>query len=328
MRNTLVLATFLSMLAVSAFAIGEARLTGKVLDSQGKPLEGVTIVVTSATAAKNITETFTTDKNGKFVVFMLDGTIPYKFTFSKDGFGTYEESLKLKLLPERNELSITLSPPVPAAGQPAADPGLLAYNDGADLANQGKNIEAIAKMEEAVAAKPDLVAGHTALAKLYARTQNWTKAIESANKALAIMPDDPDMFAILAEAYGKTGDKAKAKEFSVKAPANPPALFNEAAKLINAGNDKEAEPLLKRVVLSSAKGKTYLVTTSEGSNVVTVSEVDVDDEVLHQALYELGMVYVRTGRTSDAKSLLKGYLELAPNGKDAPVAKEMLKYVQ
>jgi Flp pilus assembly protein TadD len=306
MRKTLVLAIFFSMLAVSAFAIGEARLTGTVFDAEGKPLQGVTIVVTSASAAKNVTETVKTDKNGRYAVFMLDGTIPYKFTFSKEGYATYEEQLKMKLLPERNELNITLAPPAAAGagqpGQPVADPGVLAYNEGAELANQGNNAEAIAKMEEAVAAKPDLIAAHMALAKLHARTKNWTKAIESANKALEIMPDDPDMFAILAEAYEKAGDKAKAKEFSKKAPANPPALFNEAAKLINAGNDKEAEPLLKRAV-------------------------DADPSFA-SAQYELGMVYVRTGNVAGAKAHLNKYLELEPNGKDAAVAKEMLKYVQ
>ncbi|HSN68753.1 MAG TPA: tetratricopeptide repeat protein [Thermoanaerobaculia bacterium] len=303
MRKSLVLAFVLSTLAVSAWAIGEARLTGKVLDAEGKPLEGVTIVVTSASAAKNITENFKTDKNGKFTVFMLDGTIPYKFSYQKEGFATFEETMKLKLLPERNERNITLAPPTAAAvGTPIADPGIDAYNAGAELANQGMNAEAIAKIEEAVAAKPDLTVGHMALAKLYVRTEAWAKAIESANKALAISPDEPDMFAVLAQAYEKTGDKAKAKEFKTKAPANPPALFNDAAKLINEGNDKDAEPLLRRAVEA--------------------------DPAFAQAQYELGMVYVRTGNVAGAKAHLEKYLELEPNGKDAPVAKEMLKYVK
>ena len=305
LRKSLVLALALSTLAVSAFAIGEARMTGKVVDPDGKPLVGVKIVVTSASAAKNITETFKTDKNGKFTVFMLDGTIPYKFTYQMEGFASFEETMKLKLLPERNERNITLAPPTAATaapGQPIADPGIDAYNEGAELANQGKNAEAIAKIEEAVAAKPDLTVGHMALAKLYLRMEAWAKAIDSANKVLAISPDEPDMFAILAIAYEKSGDKVKAKEFRTKAPANPPALFNEAAKLINDGNDKDAEPLLKRAVDA--------------------------DPAFAPAQYELGMVYVRTGNVAGAKEHLQKYLELEPTGKDAPVAKEMLKYVQ
>jgi tetratricopeptide (TPR) repeat protein len=305
MRKSLVLAFFLSTLAVSAWAIGEARLTGKIVDPDGKPIEGVTITVSSASAAKNVTETFKTDKNGKFTVFMLDGTIPYKFSYAKEGWASFEETMKLKLLPERNERNITLVPPAvaaAAAGQPVTDPAIDAYNEGAELANQGKNAEAIAKIEEAVAAKPDLTAGHMALAKLYLRTEAWEKAIASANSVLAVSPDEPDMFAILAQAYEKTGNKAKAKEFNTKAPANPPALYNEAARLINAGNDKEAEPLLKRAVEA--------------------------DPSFAQARYELGMVYVRLGNVAGAKEHLQKYIELEPNGKDTAVAKEMLKYVQ
>jgi Tfp pilus assembly protein PilF len=40
------------------------------------------------------------------------------------------------------------------------------------------------------------------------------------------------------------------------------------------------------------------------------------------------MVYVRTGKTADAKANLEKYIELDPNGKDAATAKEMLKYVK
>lgn len=305
MRKSLVLAFILSTLAVSAWAIGEARLTGRVVDAEGKAIPDVAITVSSASAAKNITESYKTDKNGKFTIFLLDGTIPYKFTFKKDGYAPFEDTQKLKLLPERNEMNVTLLPPAAAAaaaGQPVVDPAVEAYNAGAELANEGKMAEAIVKMEEAIAAKPDLTIAHMSLAKLYARTDAWPKAITAANAALAISPDEPDMFAILAQAYEKTGDKAKAKEFAAKAPANPPQLYNDAARLINAGNDKEAEPLLKRAV-------------------------DADPSFA-QAQYELGMVYVRLGNVAGAKEHLQKYLELEPNGKDAPVAKEMLKYVQ
>ncbi|HEY0591575.1 MAG TPA: tetratricopeptide repeat protein [Thermoanaerobaculia bacterium] len=305
MRKSLVLAVILSTLAVSAWAIGEARLTGRVVDADGKPIADVQITVSSATAAKNITESYKSDKNGKFTIFLLDGTIPYKFSFKKEGFAPFEDTAKLKLLPERNEMNVTLLPPAAAAaasGQVVVDPAVEAYNEGAELANQGKMAEAIVKMEAAVAAKPDLTVGHMSLAKLYSRTDAWEKAITAANAALAISPDEPDMFAILAQAYEKTGNKEKAKEFKSKAPANPPELYNDAAKLINAGNDKEAEPLLRRAV-------------------------DADPSFA-QAQYELGMVYVRLGNVAGAKEHLQKYLELEPNGKDAPVAKEMLKYVQ
>jgi protein O-GlcNAc transferase len=179
---------------------------------------------------------------------------------------------------------------------------VVAYNEGAALANEGKIAEAIAKMEEAVTAKPDLTAGYEALAKLYLRTKNYDKAIDRANKALDIDTDNQDMFGILADSYTAKGDKAKAAEYRKKLPADAASMFNEAAHLINSGKDEQAEPLLKSAISANDK--------------------------FAQAYYELGMLYVRSQKNADAKANLQKYLELEPNGKDAATAKEMLNYVK
>ena len=81
--------------------------------------------------------------------------------------------------------------------------------------------EGIAKIEEAVAAKPDLTSGYEALARLYLRQKDYAHAIDRANKALGIDTDNMDMNAVLYEAYTATGDKAKAAEYKAKLPANP-----------------------------------------------------------------------------------------------------------
>ena len=157
-------------------------------------------------------------------------------------------------------------------------------------------------MEEAVKAKPELLAGHEALATLYHRKKDYPKAIASASKVLEYDSDNADMAAILYESYTATGDKTKAAEYKKKMPANPTVLFNDAAKLINSQKDDEAEPLLKQAILA--------------------------DEKFAPAYYELGMIYVRAGKNADARTNLQKYLELAPNGRDAATAKEMLNYVK
>ncbi|MFN2442107.1 MAG: tetratricopeptide repeat protein [Thermoanaerobaculia bacterium] len=296
-----------ALAAGNLFAVGEARITGKVVGPDGKAIEDVSIKV-RATEAKTFEETYKTDKNGRFTIFLLDGTIHYEFTFNKEGFSPYIETMKLKLLPEKNQREITLNKGGQSvaggltAGAATADPAVIAYNEGAALANEGNVAEAIAKLEEAIAIKNDLTAGYMALAKLYVRAENWTKAIEAANKVLEISSDEPDMFIVLAQAYDKAGNPIKAKEYRAKAPANPQALFNEAVPLINAGNDAAAEPLLRRAVEA--------------------------DDTFSEGHYELGMIYVRMGNTVEAKKHLNRYLELEPDGKDAPLAKEMLKYIQ
>lgn len=304
MRKSIAIAfVVLAIAAANAYAVGEARLTGTVVDPTGKPLADVKITVV-AMEQKTFQEEFKSDAKGRFAIFLLTGTIPYKFIFQKEGFATYEEIIKLKLVPEKNERTFTLGTGVVAGGggAPVADPAVAAYNAGVTLFNEGKDDEAEAKFLEAVTAKPDLSAGYSALTKIYARKKNWPTVIEYGTKALGYDPEDAGVLSLMVEAYDKTGDKAKAAEYRKKAPANPTWLFNEAAKMINAGKDKDAEPLLAQAV-----------------------EADPEFAVAH---YELGMLYVRLGDSPHAREHLNRYLELEPTGKDAPTAKEMLKYVQ
>lgn len=307
MKRFLALSTLLlAFIATNAFAVGEARLTGHIYDGgTRKAIPNATILVVSAQGDKTYKQEFKAKTDGSYAIFLLDGTIRYTFTYSAPGYTPYAQTLKLKL-GEPNVQDMDLSPAAAAApvavAAPTADPSITAYNEGAALANEGKLPEAIAKIEEAVAAKPDLTSGYEALARLYVRTKDYPKAIDRANKVLAIDTDNMDMNHILFESYTATGDKAKAAEFKKKLPANPHQLFNDAAKLINASKDADAEPLLKQAIAA--------------------------DEKFSNAYYELGMIYVRAGKNADAKTNLQKYLELDPNGKDAATAKEMLNYVK
>jgi tetratricopeptide (TPR) repeat protein len=309
MRKSTGLAVIICLaLSGQMLAVGEARLTGKVIDQDGKPLEGVAITITSATAAKTYKDVVKTNRKGDYAIFVIDGTIPYSFEYTKEGYSSYKDEMKLKLVPEKNVRDITLVKGGASAGtamqtvEASADPAVVAYNEGVVLVKEGKDAEAIAKFESAVNIRPELTAGYIALAKVNAKISNWDKAIENGLKALEVDDDQPEIHAIMAEAYGKKGDKAKAAEYRKKAPANPRGLFNEAARLINDGKDSEAEPLLKQAVGA--------------------------DPSFGLAFYELGMVQARLGKNADARESLQKYIDLEPNGKDTATAKEMMKYLQ
>jgi tetratricopeptide (TPR) repeat protein len=309
MRRSFALSLILiAALASNAFAVGEARLTGKFTDSAGKPLPNGTITV-STSKGRNFKQVYKTKPDGTYAIFLIDGTVSYDFLFEAPGFASYKENMKLKLgEPNVKDVSLVAAnaAAAPAAASspaiPMIDPAIVAYNEGAVLFNEGKDAEAIVKFEAATAAKPDLVTAYAGLARAYYRTKNYSKAIEAANKVIAIDSDDADMTAILAESYTQTGNTEKAAQFKSKVPVNPTRAFNEAAKAINAGKDTDAEPLLKQCI--SADPKFAL------------------------AYYELGMVYVRSGKSAEARTNLEQYLALQPNGKDAATAKEMLKYVK
>jgi tetratricopeptide (TPR) repeat protein len=308
MRRTIALSILLiAAAATNAFAGAEGRMAGKVIDAVTKaPIPGATITVTSVKGAgRSFTQKYTAEKDGAYAIFLLDATIKYDFLIEAPGYQPRTMPAQKLQLGQTTKYDIEMPPAAAAAPTTKAaapDPAVAAYNAGAALANEGKVDEAIAKIEEAMKLRSDLPAGPSALAHLYLRAKNYPKAIENATKALAIDADDADMNSILHESYTATGDKAKAAEYKAKLPANPGALFNDAAKAINAQHDDQAEPLLRQAIAADAK--------------------------FARAYYELGMLYVRAGKNADAKSNLQKYLELDPTGKDAPTAKEMLNYVK
>ena len=310
MRRSLTLSFIASLfLTANLFAVGEARMTGKVLDAATKePIENAVIKI-EATSGKTVKLEEKTRKGGAFTIFVLDGTLQYKFKISAPGYNTYEEVIKMKL-GETNVREFLVykagTGPAGAPGAPAAppkpDPAVEAYNAGAALSNSGDTAGAMAKFQEAVALKPDLTAGWMALAKVAVKEKKHEVAVDAAKKALEIDDEDADMWLVLYQSYTALGDKANAAIAEKKMPANPSKLFNEAARLINEGKDGEAEASLKSALAA--------------------------DEKFAVAWYELGMVYVRAGKSAEAKAALNKYLELDPKGKDAPTAKEMLSYLQ
>jgi tetratricopeptide (TPR) repeat protein len=307
MRKTLAFGVLTVLLAATnAFAGAEARINGKVVDASSKQPIANAVVKLEAIEGKTVKQEAKTKADGTYALFILDGTLQYKITWSAAGYTPYEETMKLKIgEPNKKDVELGKGGGLAGGGKGAApqpDPAATAYNEGAQLANAGKNAEAIAKFEEAIKLKATFTPALTALAKTHFKMKNYAKAIEAGEKVVEIDDEDSDMWALLEKAYSAAGNKDKAAEARKHAPANPAQLFNDAAALINKGNDSDAEPLLKKAIAA--------------------------DEAMARAYYELGMIYVRAGKADEAKANLSKYLELDPKGADAPTAKEMLSYLK
>src|SRR3954464_14548185 len=98
MRKTLALTLLaLMVVAANAFAVGEGRIQGKVLDATTKkPIPNASIKFES-TGGRNVKQEYKADKNGESRFLILDGTLTYKFTWSADGYQSANETIKLKL---------------------------------------------------------------------------------------------------------------------------------------------------------------------------------------------------------------------------------------
>ncbi len=307
MRRQLALSLILLIAAAgNAFAGSEARMQGKVVDGATKLPIPTAEIKLEAVEGKTVRQTAKVKRDGTYAIFVLDGTIRYKFSVSAPGYDPFEETLKMKLGENEKHdftlLKVGSRGTASAAAVEKADSTVEAYNQGAALANEGDLAGAVKKFEEALVAKPDMLAAWGALAKTQLRAKNYAKAAEAAAKVLDIDDSDMDMLSVQYQAYTALGDKANAAKVSAKLPKNANGLFNDAAKLINTGDDAGAEKLLQQAIAA--------------------------DEKFAQAHYELGMIYVRSGKSAEAKAALTKYLELDPSGKDAPTAKEMMNYLK
>ena len=138
MRRTFALAVLAIMaVAGNAFAIGEARMQGKITDAAThKPIPNAVIII-DAVSGHNVHNEFKADKDGVYRFLILDGTLHYKFTFKADGYAPVEFTFK-PTLGEVNTKDVTLGAgsarrrgrAAPAAAA-KANPAVVAYNEGA-----------------------------------------------------------------------------------------------------------------------------------------------------------------------------------------------------
>ena len=150
-------------LAASLEAGTQGRVTGKVTDSSGAGVDGVSITVTTP-AIKNFKVTVKTDKNGQYGLIVNDATLKYHMRFEKEGFNPADRDEKFstvdvkvvdeKLLKPSEAPAARGAAPRAAPAPSATDVATKAFNDGVDLMNAGDKDGAAKKFQEAVGKNP------------------------------------------------------------------------------------------------------------------------------------------------------------------------------
>ncbi|MFN2387296.1 MAG: carboxypeptidase regulatory-like domain-containing protein [Thermoanaerobaculia bacterium] len=296
-------------IAAAVWAGSQARLTGKVTDSAGNPIEGVAVTVTTPNLG-NLKISLKTDKRGQYGTVLNDATMPYDLKFEKGGYVPWQTKKKVpvgdigivdaKLLKpsEAGAPAGAAAQAAPSANEQAA----LAYNAGVDLLQSGDKPGAQAKFLEAVSKNQDLPQAWQALTQLAYETKDWAKTLEYGQKAADLDPSVGAIYAMLAKAAGETGDKKAAAEWEAKYaeanPDTPETLYNKGVEAYNKKNLKEAEGFLAKAV-----------------------EAKPDFALAH---FWLGMTSFTLNKKAAARAHLEKYVELEPNGSEVATAKEML----
>jgi len=316
MRKTRLLIPVYALLAMTTVAVlwagAEARFRGEVVDSQGEPVPGATIVLTSEEATDYRKEVEVRD-DGTFVGLILDATRNYTMRVEAEGYVPWETPFKLGVgsTDRDNTFRIELKTEAEMRGQEResilAQPGFKELTEAMEALTAGDKATARTKLEAAVAAKPDLVAAREWLAQILLEDGETEAAQSQVDTCLELDDESLKCLAVgieTARALGNSEREAElVKTYSELNPEDPALLLQQAAKLLapDTMDDESARPLLERCL-----------------------QADPD---YPECLYELGNLLLRAGDIDGAKTKLQRYITVAPDAPNAAAAKDIISYL-
>ena len=207
-RRTLTIALLLALLPASLLLAGaQGRLKGIVLDQNGKPIAGASVLLQAQeVSAKREAKT---KKNGQFVMIVADATRTYTIRIEKEGYQTIQEGVKLNVGSQLvKEWTMIAGDTVEGATMVEQHaPGARIYNEGAKAFNNGQVDVALAKFIEAGEKNPELVEAFQGQAMIYSAREETDLALAAAEKAVAIDPTNAVGLRVSYDAYVKSGDE-------------------------------------------------------------------------------------------------------------------------
>ncbi len=289
------------------FAQERARLLGRVVDPQGKPIPGVKVTVTCKQDPK-FHETRTTDKRGTFTVIFNQIEVTFQYLFEKEGFTTLEanqdwsaegsQRFDWTMQPGTNEVKVQeAGAAAPVSTSPEA---VTAYNAGVAAVRAKDMKTAVAKFSEAVASDPKLVVAWIALSSAQYQTRDFKDSAESAEKAVALGSKDEALLTTRYQAYKNAGEDTKAAEALKdlekvgRAGEEAKKLHNEGVALAKAGDNlgaiakfKEALALDPTLTASAVGMSTAALKAGEYGDAATAAEAILKQDPKNDAALRL-----------------------------------------
>ena len=303
---------FVLLAAGWAFADPTGRIRGVVKDTDGKPIEKVTVTI-EATGDRPAKYTTTTNAKGEFVHIGIQSA-DYRVTPSKEGYVPVEYGyVDLHIAPSDKpvEVNFKMQSVQQAAAkqkqqQAAEAPGHAEAEKGVSLLEAGKYDEAIAAFQKALESNAGSAVFHYNLAVAYERKGQIADAHREFGEAIKLKPDFGEAQLAQGNAYMREQNFEAAVEYLTKAsellPANYNAAYNLGACLANSGKYAESEAAFRKAVLISP-----------------------NEPIGH---YQLAMSLLGQSKNAEAKTEFMKYLELKPDAADRADVEELLKSLQ
>ncbi|MGB8888817.1 MAG: tetratricopeptide repeat protein [Candidatus Korobacteraceae bacterium] len=323
MKKYIYLASLLfaiSIFATPLWAQVNGDIRGVATDRDGKPISGATVEISDAATGRKYTAK--TNAKGQYVAAELPiGN--YSAVLVQNG-NTVDEHHNIPVTAGQEmavDFNLAKDVPVSAEQQKKVEAvqkqNMKVKELNAKLA-QAKELEAAGNYDQAITLLQQTTESDPSQDLLWAYlgdaqrgAKKYTDAIESYQKAIAIKPTSGAYHSGLADAYAKSGQTDKAvQEYAAAAEADPTNAgtyyFNEGAIFTNIGKVDEAVAAFdKAIQIDPKRADSYY-----WKGVDLIGKATMKDNKM-----------VAPPGTAEA---FNKYLELAPSGKYADAAKQML----
>ncbi|MFN2445078.1 MAG: tetratricopeptide repeat protein [Vicinamibacterales bacterium] len=299
-RVSLLAAVFVAACMSAAFA-QTGMIKGKVVDPDGKPLQGVAVTIefndgiTRKYAAK-------TDRRGEFIQIGLpSGNYKVTATHEKLGSQSYDTRVRVG---QAAEVNFALTPGAGAVDPKAAELKKL-FEEGVAASRANDHDNAIAKFQAAAAAAPTCHDCYYNIGVAYMQKKDLAQAEASWLKAIEVKPDYSEAMNALSTLYNNQKRFDEASAMSAKAATaggatggGADAVYNQGIILWNQGKIAEAKLKFEEALKSNP-----------------------DHAESH---FQLGMALLNEGKTAEAVGSFETYLKLAPTGQFSEQSKQLV----
>jgi len=304
-RLTTILAAIAAVVMLAPTALAQSTLIkGKVVDAEGKPIQGAAVLIELKSGAPRKYST-KTNRQGEFVQLLTESG-EYLVTATFEKIGTAAAPVRVRLGTPA-DVTITLTPGAGGSPEEAAKNAELkkTFEEGVAASRAGDHDTAIARFTAAAALMPSCHDCFFNIGVSQMAKNDEKGAEESWKKALEVRPDYVEAMNALATLYNnqKRFDEAVAMSAKVASAAggaggSADAIYNQGIILWNQGKIAEAKAKFEETIATDAN--------------------------YADAHFQMGMALLNEGKLPEAVGSFETYLKLAPDGQFAAQAKAMV----
>lgn len=301
----LVLVLVAVALAVPALA-QNGMVKGTVRDEKGATVEGAKVSINQNGGTGRKFET-KSDKKGEFIQIGLPSG-SYAVVAEKERMASAPTNVNVSA-GKPAEVALVVSAAGGAntkASQEAAAALKKVFDEGVAASGSGNHQDAIAKFQQGIQLNASCSDCYNNIGFSYMQLKDYPKAEEAYKKATELRPNDAAAYNGLANVYNAQKKFTEAQAASAKATqlagssggaGNADALYNQGVILFNGGKAADAKPLFEQAIAANP---------NHG-----------------EAHYMLGMTLAGSDLKA-ARAAFEKYLQLAPTGANAAMAKQFL----